>query len=373
MRIYGSAYRLPDNNILYKDRTGSGAAGIARIIAEAQKGDNLHFELNAYQTSIPSSLVSMQTGLGTVLDVERSSLSEWSLSSRSYAHASVDRLNLRYTAGRLDIIAGRQPVNLSTTFFFSPNDFFAPFAAQAFYRLYKPGVDAVRAEIRLGDFSQLSLITVMGYGSDPAGKTGWSKMPADERSSHIFRISSVFGNFETGLLGGKVRKAKVFGGFLQGEILNYTGVRAEGNILYPDDDSKESRLAFSVGLDRHFANSLDLSMEYFYNSAGSDNASDYMENLMNMKNDLAYPGRSYLAAGAGYEFTPLFRGDMSVILNTDDSSALCSLYGVYSLSDETDVSVNMGIPIGKAPEGASLESEFGSYPCTITLEIRHFF
>lgn len=373
VRLYGSAYRNPNNDILYGERTSSGLAGLARIIMEAQLGEDLYCELNTYQTYIPSHMVSKQAGLGTALDVERSSAVEWSLSNSEYVHTAVDRLNFRWSRGRLDLTIGRQPINLATTFFFSPNDFFAPFAAQAFYRIYKPGVDAIRAEIRLGNFSQLSLINVMGYDPDPSSVTGWSDSPADERASYLARISSVFKNFEFALNGGTIRDDNVFGGSLQGEIFYHMGIRAEGNISYPDNDTDDSHLEFSIGIDRHYASSLDLRMEYFYHGTGSDNPSEYATTLLNTRGLSSYLGRNYLAFGMGYEFTPLFRGDMSLITNMEDHSGLFSLYGVYSLSNETDLSFNLGIPFGKTPEGLLIESEFGLYPYSINIELRHYF
>jgi len=165
----------------YEERSDAGVAGIARLIMQSKAGQHVSFDVNAYQTYIPSSLVSSQAGLGTPLDVERSAALEWSFSDDKYARLAIDWLNARYSYNRLDLIVGRQPINLATTFYFTPNDFFAPFAAQVFYRVYKAGVDAIRAEVRLGDLSQLSLITVLGYKSDPASDTGWSDEPHSDR------------------------------------------------------------------------------------------------------------------------------------------------------------------------------------------------
>ena len=105
-------------------------------------------------------------------DVERSSALEWSLSESNYIHTAIDRLNIHWIKDRVDIIAGRQPINLATTFYFTPNDFFAPFAAQTFYRVYKPGVDALRTEVRLGELSQLSLICALGYSPEKGSANG---------------------------------------------------------------------------------------------------------------------------------------------------------------------------------------------------------
>src|SRR4030042_4416807 len=163
LQAYGTAYRNPGDTVFYQDRDKSGLGGLARLIMKAQIGEAISFEADAYQTYIPEALLSVRTATNvTIQDVERSSALEWSLSDRNYVHTAIDRFNVRWSKDRLDLLMGRQAINLATTFYFSPNDFFAPFAAQAFYRVYKPGVDALRAEVRLGDLSQLSLISVLG-------------------------------------------------------------------------------------------------------------------------------------------------------------------------------------------------------------------
>ena len=190
---------------------------------EAQSGNGLGIEVNAYQTWIPEGLLGIRSGLGTAPNVERSDALERSLGNDRYAHMVADRLNIRWSKGPLDLTLGRQPVNLATTFYFTPNDFFAPFAAQTFYRVYKPGVDALRAEIGLGGLSQLSLISVLGYSRDPNSDTGWSDDPLGDRTSYIGRISTVFHDFEWALLGGQLQDRDVAGGSIQGELFRWLG------------------------------------------------------------------------------------------------------------------------------------------------------
>lgn len=374
VRLFGTTYRNQNNDLFFPERSQSGLAGLIRFMGEAQINRSLSLELNMYQTYIPSEFISSQPNMGISLDVERSSSLEWSLSDDKYAHLAIDRLSLRWSKEWLDIIVGRQPINLATTFFFSPNDFFAPFAAQAFYRLYKPGVDALRAEIQLGDLSQLSIISVLGYDKDPASDTGWSKSPAADRNSYLFRISTVYGNFEWGLLAGSVKNNNTVGASLQGEIFSHIGLRAEGNLSHSNIAGKNHILEFSVGIDRHFENSLDFRLEHFYNGRGTSDPSKYIDLITAPgTTGISYLGRNYTAASLGYEFTPLLRGDMSLIANLGDHSMLCSLYAVYSLSNETDLSINMGIPFGKSPEGMKIESEFGLSPYLLNIEIRYFF
>ena len=371
VRGFGIVYENPENQFFYEDKSDAGAAAIARLIMHARAGQHLGLEVNAYQTYIPASMSSLQNSQGTPLDVERSAALEWSFSDDDYVHLAIDRLNISWSYNRLDLIAGRQPINLATTFYFTPNDFFAPFSAQAFYRVYKPGVDAVRAEVRLGNLSQLSLISVLGYEPDPDSDTGWSNEPVSHRTSYVGRISTTFRDFEWALLGGVVREADVIGGSLQGELFQWLGVRAEGHVADPDDSKRNSEL--SLGIEHRWENSLNLRLEHFYHGNGADSVSDYDITPTAAQDESIYLGRYYTALGIGYEFTPLVNAEMLAIANLIDHSYLLSLNAIYSLSDEAELAINLGVPIGKKPEGNEIKSEFGLYPYSANIEVRCYF
>lgn len=373
VRVFGTAYENPESEFFTGEKSDVGIAGIARLLMEAHTGQDLGFEVNAYQTYIPTSLISQQGALGTRLDVERSAALEWSFSDDDYVHLAVDRLNARWSYDRLDLIVGRQPINLATTFYFAPNDFFAPFAAQAFYRVYKPGVDAMRGEVRLGTLSQLSLIGVLGYNRDPDSDTGWSDDPEGDRASYVGRVSTVFHGFEWALLGGVVREANVIGGSLQGELFQWLGVRAEGHVSDPDDSHQGSVSELSVGVEHRWENSLNLRLEQFYHGSGAGSVSGYGVTPAALQGGSAYLARAYTALGVGYEFTPLLNGEMVAIANLIDHSSLLSFSAIYSLSDEAELAVNLGVPIGKKPEGAEIKSEFGLYPYSVHIEVRGYF
>jgi len=84
-------------------------------------------------------------------------------------------------------------------------------------------------------------------------------------------------------------------------------------------------------------------------------------------------GRNYTALGIGYEFTPLLNADMLAIANLTDYSYLLLFNAIYSLSDEAELAVNLGVPIGDEPEGAEIKSEFGLSPYTANMEVRIYF
>ena len=80
-----------------------------------------------------------------------------------------------------------------------------------------------------------------------------------------------------------------------------------------------------------------------------------------------------MAVGASYEFTPLLTGDALALHNWVDGSSLIALYALYSLSDESEMAISANLPVGKAPAGLTLQSEFGTYPTSLNIEFRSYF
>jgi len=359
----------PNAPLYYSKRHVAGATASGRLMLDATAGESLSFEIHLEQSYVPTDLQTGGSTLATIRDVERTSLLDWSFDNRR-AHLRMDRLNVQYQSGKLNLKIGRQPISLASTYYFTPNDFFAPFAAQTFFRSYKPGVDAARADIRLGELSQLSLISVLGYTSDPITDNGWSDAHQASRSSHLVRASSVFGDFELALLGGLVRKDRVLGLDFQGELFEWLGVRGEGHVKWPDAAGQRRSTELSLGLEHRWESSLTARLEQFYHGSGATKASAY--NPASLNNTL-YLARHYSAVGASYEFTPLLTGDATALYNWIDRSGLLALYALYSLSDESEIAFSGNASFGKSTPGAIIQSEFGLYGDSLSVEYRLYF
>ncbi len=369
--LQGSLLTLnnPDTPLYYSKRSVTGASASGRLMLDATAGNSLSFEMHLEQSYVPTDLQTGGSRLTTVRDVERSSLLDWSFDRRR-AHLRMDRINVQYQSGRLNLKVGRQPISLASTFYFTPNDFFAPFAAQTFFRSYKPGVDAARADIRLGELSQLSLISVLGYSADPASDNGWSETYKPSRGSHIARASSVFGDFELALLGGLVKRDRVLGIDFQGELFEWLGLRGEGHVRWPDNAGQRRTAEFSLGLEHRWESSLTIRFEQFYHGSGAATASAYTPATLSSS---LYLARYYSAAGVSYEFTPLLTGDATAIYNWVDHSGLMALYALYSLSDESELALSGGVTFGKHTAGTAIRSEFGLYGHSLSAEYRLYF
>jgi len=368
--ISGSGIGLtnPDNTLFYNRKNISGLSASGRLMLDVSS-DRFSLEAHAQQGYVPLVLQTGGARFANLTGVERSDLLDWSFDSKQ-SHLILDRLNVQFSTESLNIKVGRQPVNLGVTNYFTPNDFFAPFAAQAFFRAYKPGVDAVRADIQMGELAQLSLITVLGYSTSSLSDNGWSNRPDSARHAYLARASRFIGDFEFALLAGSVRKNIVIGGDIQGELFEWLGIRAEGHVVVPDQAGLQRKIEIAVGIEHRWENSLSLRAEQFHHGAGASSTSAY---ALGGASQSLYLAKNYSAVGASYEFTPLFTGDVTTIYNWLDQSALVALYGLYSLTDESELAISGTLSTGKKTPAATIQSEFGLYAGSVSIEYRAYF
>lgn len=340
-----------------------------RLLASAEQGENSRFALNLLQNfrAVPD----YPPGAGQA-GVERSGLLMWRqhASGNSEASLTVDTVAFHFTGQNIELSLGRQPVNLATTFYFSPNDFFAPFAVQTFYRTYKPGVDSVRAEVRLADLAQLSLVGVLGYAPESIADQDWRDRPDWSRNSFLVRLAVNRYQWEWGLLAGSVRNQRITGGSLQGELFAGLAVRAEGHYAAPEQEGGPGGTEVSVGLEHRFVNSLELRLEQFHHGQGYGGVVEAL--AAGRLGQGGYTGRDYTALGASYEFSPLFTGQALLICNWSDHSRLLSLNGVYSLADDAELAVTLSIPLGEKGENG-IASEFGLTATTFLAVFRFYY
>ncbi len=378
MLLGGGLIKNPADNILFPQKTETSWALNLRVLLDAPLTEDIKLKLNVLQAarSTAAAALSRLSATPPPLDVERSSLSARRQTNNEHRQAllAADALYVQISTDRMDISLGRQPINLATTFYFTPNDFFAPFAAQTFYRLYKPGVDAARADIRLGNLSLFSLIGVFGYDLDSSTDTGWSRRPVRDRSSALARISWSDAGFEWALLGGIVREYFICGGSTQGEIADWLGVRAEGHYASATKNHDSGYAELTVGLEHRFLNSVTVRIEQFHHGRGFDTIEKTNAVIQNDRTiGGGYLGKSYTALALEYEFSPLLFGQLLTLANWTDHSSLIAGNAVYSISDESELAAGISLPLGDSPDNLQITSEFGMQPKTISLEYRLFF
>ncbi len=369
-RGFGIAMNNPNDEILFSDDKVATGGIIGRLMFDA-KMPLFSVEIHAVQSVIDQDLRTGGRRFSSLIDVERSDALQWRFAD-NHADLVIDRFNVQYSGDKLTIKLGRQPINLASTFYFTPNDFFAPFAAQTFFRTYKPGVDAARLDWQWGELSQLSLMTVFDYQTDFQSNTGWSNSPDWSEISYLVRASTLQNTFEWAALIGKVNGDDIVGVDFQGEVFEWLGIRGEGHIRFPDERGHARDVKFSLGVEHRWQNTLTIRVEQFYQRSGATNDQDY-NIVASTETPRFYLAQNYTAIGASYEITPLLLGDAVWLFNLNDSSNLIALYSTYSLSDESELAMGLNIPIGEQPDKGVLKSEFGSYPKSFNIEYRFYF
>lgn len=365
LRAWAYSYEFDEDDFYTNDWRDSGTGVLGRLMYEKLEADASVSVALQY-----AAISDINTGaVGNTVDIERSNTLSWRHAGDSYSAADIDRLNLGYNKNKFSASIGRMAINLSRTFYFSPNDFFAPFAAYAFYREHKAGVDAVRMSWEPVELSRLSLLSVEGYSPDIQSDTGWSEKPDGDRRSYLTSLTTIVANAELGLMGGHVRDARIFGASLQTGLGDVFDVRAEGHIAEPDVDRDLDSAQWAAGLGYRPNADVDLRVEYYRNGKGATEPMNYNVLLA----DSPYLGRHYAAAGIVYQWSAVTIFNAVVLGNLDDDSGLASFNFVRSLSDESDMDISLSIPYGERSDTAIIESEYGLYPASISIEWRSYF
>lgn len=352
----GQATYPADNN-LYTGRENFPWFSSCRLLAEAGEGP-LHLTANLLEEVGARPPLSAAAAGQVGKEVQRSSVMTWEQhdSAASRAALAADVLSLQYRSGVVDVTLGRQPISLATTFYFAPNDLFAPFAAQSFFRTYRPGVDALRADLRLAPLSQLTALAVLAYTPEADSANGWSRGPEWSRTALLAAYNREWRGFGWSILAGTVNDRTLAGGALQGELFDWLGVRAEGHYAVAEQDGVGEGGRFALGVEHRYVNNLDWRLEYFYNGYRDPGTTSQ--------------DRHYGALGMGYEFTPLLTGGLVALVDFNDGSRLFSANLLYSLSDEAELALTGAVPLGRKPTGFDPGSEFGCQPRQLLLEYR---
>lgn len=390
VRVLAGFLHFADQPLLFPSGDDGLAAGEARVILDGGLLRGLDYEAHLYAG------LSRQPGFAGLSGLTGGAFATASSFDSPYrtrylswdywrggsvgGQLGVDRLAFKLHEGPYSVTVGRFPVNYSVTRLFTPNDFFAPFAATAINRLYKPGVDAVRAGVSLGPLSSIEVVGVVGSAAD--GSATWQK------SALLLRASLVRWQIEWAALGGRLADRWVVGGSVQGNI-GPIGVRAEGHAGFPDwnadgqlDGPVHGRVAGGVGKEFSWHN-VSLAAEYMYLSDGAAAPADYLARARRLfPDDQRYLGQHYVGARVGLDLVPVLKAGAVVLWNAADLSGLALATLSYDIADEATLIAGVMAPWGAQPPpsgaapgaaGLALQSEFGLTPLTAFLEMRCFF
>jgi hypothetical protein len=352
------------------------AAGVLRLLLDGDLPHevgyeaNFYFELSRGPTALGANTFLTASSFATPYRTRYVAWTFWSAGAVS-GQMAIDRLRFHRAFGPVDISIGRFPINHSVTFLFTPNDFFAPFSATTLNKSYKPGVDALRVGVGLGQLSGLEVLGVLGSGSD--GVPAWS------RSALTARLETVLFGFHGSLIGGRLAGRWIVGGTIQGDIKGI-GLRAEGHLGMPDreghghiDGPLYGQVAARVEHSWPWHN-LSVGGEYAYFSDGAAAPADYVARAQRLfADELPYLGRHYAGVNAGIDIVPILNLALVGLVNAADGSGITTLALTYNASNEVDLSLGMLAGWGYRPRPTAagpplLRSEFGLTPITAFLQ-----
>jgi hypothetical protein len=314
----------------------------------------------------------------------------WADEERTTGDTWFDRFNFKTAFERIDVTVGRQAITFGKAFFWNPLDVYAPFDPAQFDRDYKPGVDAVRIDLALGDFSGLNLVYVAGR------ETTLDNFFADEDrawdadwygSSVLVRYFTNISGWDAAVQGGKIYGGYQVGGAVSGDF-DGLEFRLEAAYFFPEDSpvfpppidaaALDEHLAAVVGGGRRFENSLHLETELYYNGAGESADKLDIGFLRSAAGNSVQAGRWFWGVSASYELTPLTQGRLAAIYSLTDNSIQVQPTVTRSLSDNSEFLAGVSLNFGDRPRidavrGSVIESEFGAYPHTVFVEYKLYF
>lgn len=290
-------------------------------------------------------------------------------STRVDLDGSLDRLNLQFDFDSIRVVAGRQAVTWGVTYFWPALDLFAPFSPRRVDRDYKPGIDAIRATLPVGDYSELEVI---------GGVLG-SSLKRDGALGALARI--YLGPVDVGLMGGKFHRDSVVGGFFTADVSG-TGVRGEVNWTQsgdPADRLRDRRIFWraAAGLDRQVTPTLSLTLEWSFNGYGTSQASEYLALAAAdriVRGEINGLGRWYSGISAAWQFHPLGTLSNAFLVNWQDPSTLWIPTLTWSTGNNSSLLLGGQVGLGREflPQGVP-RSEYGSTPSTLFAGYQQYF
>lgn len=396
-RAIGAMVRNYDFPFYFNDRDEDDFfQSILRLTAGGRPGDFTQYEIHlvgSFTYSSAGSSTAVGFGLGGAQTRYRAFDDNWKWrdEKRSVGNLWFDRFNVKTAIGKADITIGRQAVTFGKAFFWNPLDVFLPFDPAQFDRDYKPGVDAVRLDIALGDFSGLTFIYAPGRQMRLDGTYADDNGAVDASwygSALLARWFTNTNGWDLAFQAGKIYGGYHIGGGVVGEISGFQ-VRAEAawfiamdspEYPYPLNqlDVMEDAFTAVFGIGRRFESSLDIELEFLYNGGGEDKDNLAIALLRQQAVGLPQLGRAHLGLSMTYEFTPLVVGRLSFIRSLTDSSTQVQPLVTWSMTDNSDLLIGAIMNIGDRPEfdpfkGLTIRSEFGSYPDSIFAEYKIYF
>ena len=248
------------------------------------------------------------------------------LSEQSFLlNSQIDRANVSYEKGNLNITLGRQRINWGRSFVWNPNDVFNSYSFFDFDYPEKPGSDALRIQYYTGASSSAEFVVK----ADSAKKVSAAAL-------YKFTIK----NYDLQFMGGMLNEQDyVIGTGWEGNLKSIS-FKGEATYLHPKTNFNDTTGLFvaSTSLSYGFSNSMFFQVEFLYNqqSKKSDFTS-YLNQTLSVKN-LSFTEYN-LFGSITYPISPLLNATLSAMYYPQVKGFYIGPSFTYSLAENLDFAV----------------------------------
>lgn len=298
---------------------------------------------------------------------------DWQIASTSQSEwrGEIDRAAARVHLDGADVTIGRQAIGWGRGALFGAVDLFAPFTPLEADREWRRGVDAVRADVKLGD--RVSIDSVAAFDQSA------------RRSAFATRLRGYAGKADLEILGG-YRARDLFAGTatsaavgdieLHGEFAVFRTPAVAGSLDFASP--RWVTKAVAGGSYRIPAGGGVLVYgEYHYSGFGAASPELILANLADpafqeryLRGDTQILGRHATAVLASYEWSPEISVSGEWLQSPTDGSGVVAPSMMWTASDRWSVLLSGYLPYGRGPSGPILRSQFGASPLGLFVQLR---
>lgn len=284
----------------------------------------------------------------------------------------LDRAFLTWRAGRSELTVGRQAIGWGRGVLFGAVNLFAPFSPLEADRAWRRGVDALRADVRLGEKLSMDVAAALGRRADP------------DASIFAARVRGYAGELDGEvLLGWRARDLTV--GLASSAAIG----EAEGHVelaLFrtPDgnadpllgDERVVAKAVLGASYRLALGNGIPVFAEYHYSGFGAARPGDlplllsrpgFAERLS--RGDTQLSGRHALALLATYEASEEATFQLLWLASPRDGSGVLSPSATLTLGDRATVQATAYVPHGAAPRDGVPQSDLGATPLAVLVQV----
>ncbi|MEZ4322001.1 MAG: hypothetical protein R3F61_31305 [Myxococcota bacterium] len=292
----------------------------------------------------------------------------------------VDRFNVSWRPDGLGLTVGRQPITFGNAAIFTPLDLVNPFTPAVIDSEYKPGIDALRADLYSGVATKLSLAAAYAGAWSPEGL-----------------IVAAYGQTtvgvtDLGLFLGSVRGDAVVGTSVVTAV-GPVGITSDIAVTAPQGGG-DPFVRGTVGFLWRPGPNTTLSGEVYVQTLGATNPDQYVAKAASprfSRGEVWLMGVGYVGLAVSQQIRPTLSASLAVVSNVLDPSAFVAPNVAWSVSNNVDFAMGGFVGVGARPDDVQLtdligpngplppeeltylNSEFGTYPGVVFAQARMYF